>query len=246
MEKWRLLYSNLNDPYLNMAIEEALLVAVSEGKSPSTVRFWQNSRSALIGRSQNVIGEVNVEECGRHGVKIVRRFTGGGAVYQDLGNLNWTFVISGDSELYPATLSELYVFACNAVIEGLKNLNLDAKFIQPNSIFVKNKKVSGSAAYVKRKAALCHGTLLVHANIMILSKVLTKLRYEVTNIKDEMENGGSLSLHAIKDAILHSFERLYGVKVELGYLNKYEVYLSKLLYGEKYSKTSWNFKGTVP
>lgn len=245
MEKWRLLCSNLADPCLNMAIEEALLVAVSEGKSPSTMRFWRNSRSVFIGRSQNVVEEVNAEECGRHGVKIVRRFTGGGAVYQDLGNLNWTFVISGDSRFYPTTLSELYGFACNTVIEGLKSLNVDAKFIQPNSIFVKNKKVSGSAAYVKRKAALCHGTLLVHANTMLLSKVLTKLRYEVTNIKDEVENSSLISLHAIRDAILQSFERLYGVEVELGCLNKYEVYLSRLLYREKYSKASWNFKRTT-
>lgn len=247
MEKWRLICSNLNDPYLNMAIEEALLIAVSNGKSPSTLRFWQNSRSVVIGRSQNVIEEVNLEECKRYGVEIVRRFTGGGAVYHDLGNLNWTFVIRGDSKFYPSTLSELYERACNTMVKGLKDyLNINAEFIRPNSIFIGNKKVSGSAAYVKKGAALCHGTLLIHANLMILTKVLTRLRYNVTNIRNETENSNLGSLQAIKNAILQSFRRLYGVEIEPGYLSKYEATLSKLLYREKYSKTSWNLKGTIP
>ncbi|MBS7605650.1 MAG: lipoate--protein ligase family protein [Candidatus Bathyarchaeia archaeon] len=243
MEKWRLLHSNFNDPYLNMAIEEAILIAVDEGKSPSTLRFWRNSRSVILGRSQNIIDEVNIEECERHRVKVVRRFTGGGAVYQDLGNLNWTFIISRDSELYPNAFSELYEFACNIVIGGLKDLGVNAEFIRPNSIFVKNKKISGLAAYIKRKAVLCHGTLLVHANLRILSKVLFKLRYEVTNIRDELENNSPVSMSAIKDAILHNFERRYKIEVKPGSLNTYEISLSKSLYEWKYRRDSWNFKG---
>ncbi|MBS7646478.1 MAG: biotin/lipoate A/B protein ligase family protein [Candidatus Bathyarchaeia archaeon] len=244
MEEWRILYSESNDPYLNMAIEEAILTAVNEGKSPSTVRFWRNSRSVILGRSQNVDEEVNIKECEKYKVQILRRFTGGGTVYQDLGNLNWTFVISRYSKFYPESFSELYEFSCNAVIEGLKEIGIDAEFRPPNSIWLKNKKVSGLAAYIKRNAVLCHGTLLVYAEIKILSKVLSKPRYEVTNIKDELKEC-SISMDDIKHAILHGIEKTYKIKVNPGDLNAYESVLSKFLYKERYERKSWNFKGTT-
>lgn len=243
MEEWRLLRSNLSNPYLNMAIEEAILVSVNEGEAPSTLRFWRNSRSVVLGRSQNVSDEVNIKECKRYGVKIIRRFTGGGAVYQDLGNLNWTFIISRESEFCPNTLSELYEFACNIVIEGLKDLGVDARFIRPNSIFVRNRKVSGLAAYIKRNAVLCHGTLLIHSNLKILSKVLSRPRYEVTNIADEIKDGSLVTIRVIRDAILHSFKRQCRVRVKPGDLNLYEVLLSKSLCEGRYQRDSWNFWG---
>ncbi len=243
MEKWRLLNLEFNDPYLNMAIEESILLAVNEGASPNTIRFWRNIKSVVMGRSQNLADEVNVEACKRHEVKILRRFTGGGTVYQDLGNLNWTFVISCYSKLYPKTLSDLYDSTCKVVIEGLKYLDADVEFKPPNSIWVKGKRVSGSAAYIKKNAALCHGTLLIDADLAILSKVLSRPRYPVTNIKNELKKHKFASVFGIQRAILRGFKKLYQIEVELGKLSEYEKELFRLLCEKKYKKRSWNFKG---
>jgi lipoate-protein ligase A len=243
MEKWRLLNLGFNDPYLNMAIEESILLAVNEGLSPNTIRFWRNTKSVVIGRSQDVLDELNVEACRIYGVKIVRRFTGGGTVYHDLGNLNWTIVISYNSKLYPKTLSDLYNSTCKIVIEGLKYLGVNAEFKQPNSIWVKGKKISGVAAYVKKNAALSHGTLLIDADLAILSKVLSHLCYPVTNIKNELKKPKFALMPSIQRAILGVFKKLYQTEFELGKLSEYEKELSKLLYETKYKKSSWNFKG---
>jgi lipoate-protein ligase A len=246
MEKWRLLNLEFKDPILNMAIEESILLAVNEGVSPNTIRFWKNIKSVVIGRSQNIADEVNVEACKRYGVKILRRLTGGGTVYQDLGNLNWTFVISCYSKLYPKTLSDLYYSSCRVVIEGLKYLGLDAEFKPPGSILVRDKKVSGSAAYFKKNAALCHGTLLIDANLTILSKVLSRPRYQVTNIKNELKKHKFSSVSTIQRTILRGFKKLYQIEVELGKLSEYEIELFRLLYKKKYKKNSWNLKGMTP
>lgn len=243
MEKWRLLRLTSSDPYLNMAIEEAVLIAVNEGKSPSTVRFWRNARSVVLGRSQNIAEEVNIRECEKHGVRVVRRFTGGGAVYQDFNNLNWTFVISRHSKLFPENFSQLYRLTCMAVIEGLKDLCVNAEFKQPNSIWIKNKKVSGLAAYIKRNAALCHGTLLVNTDINILSKVLSSPRYQVTNIRNELKDNVSISMFTIERAILRGFQNLYKIQVKPKGLSEYESSISRSLYEEKYRENFWNFKG---
>jgi lipoate-protein ligase A len=226
-----------------MAIEESILLAVNEGLSPNTIRFWRNAKSVVIGRFQNVTNEVNVEACKVYGVKILRRFTGGGAVYQDRGNLNWTFVISCHSKLYPKTLSDLYDSTCKVVIEGLKHLGVNAEFKPPNSIWVEGKKISGSAAYIKMNAALCHGTLLIDTDLTILSKALSRPRYPVTNIKNELKNHKLASISNIQRTILRSFEKLYRIEVEFGDLSEYEKELSKLLYKEKYKRGLWNFKG---
>jgi lipoate-protein ligase A len=243
MERWRLLNLEFNDPYLNMAIEESILLAVNEGLSPNTIRFWRNAKSVVIGRFQNVTDEVNVEACKVYGVKILRRFTGGGTVYHDCGNLNWTFVISYHSKLYPKTLSDLYDSTCKVVIEGLKYLGVEAEFKPPNSILVKGKKISGLAAYIKKNAVLCHGTLLIDADLAILSKVLSQPRYQVTNIKNELKNYKFASISSIQKAILRDFRKLYRIKVGHGKLSEYEKELSRLLHEKKYLKNSWNFKG---
>jgi lipoate-protein ligase A len=243
MEKWRLLCLKTSDPHLNMAIEEAVLIAVNEGKSPSTVRFWRNARSVVLGRSQNIADEINIKECERHGVRVVRRFTGGGAVYQDFSNLNWTFVISRNSKLFPENFSTLYKLTCMAVIEGLKDLYLNAEFKQPNSIWIGDKKVSGLAAYIKRNAALCHGTLLVNTDINMVSKVLLRPRYPVTNIRNELKDNGVVSIFTIERAILRGFQKLYKIQVKPKRLSKYESSISRSLYEEKYGKNFWNLKG---
>jgi lipoate-protein ligase A len=243
MEDWRILDLEYPDPYLNMAIEESILLVANEGLAPNTIRLWRNPRSVVIGRFQNVADEVDLKVCAKHGIKVVRRFTGGGTVYHDYGNLNWTVIVKKDSSLYPKMLLEIYKAMSNAVIEGLKSLKVHTRFKPPNIIEIGSKKISGLAAYVKRNAALCHGTLLVHADLNVLSKVLLRPRATVTTLQNELRERISISL--AKEAIFCGFNELYGIEANPEKLNKYEKRIAETLYQEKYKRDEWNFKGNL-
>ena len=98
MEKWRLIDTSFSDEApLNLAIEEAIfLEKINREVSPSTIRFWRNRKAVILGYSQKTHSEINLRTCREMNVQVVRRFTGGGAVYQDFGNLNYSIVIRND------------------------------------------------------------------------------------------------------------------------------------------------------
>ena len=240
MEEWRVLDSRSFNPYRNMAIEEAVLLAVNEAKVPNTIRFWRNRQSVIIGRSQKIEEEVNLDKCRKLGVRILRRFTGGGAVYHDLGNLNWSIVVNRSSKLYPKTILEIYKEACGVIVKSLRCLGVNAEFEEPNAIMLAGKKVSGSAAYIKKNAALCHGTLLINTNLTTLNEVLARPRYVVTNIKNE--GGSSFSISLLKKMILLNLSKLYQIELKSGSLSPYEIELASLLEA-KYRSKLWNFEG---
>ncbi|MHA1711881.1 MAG: lipoate--protein ligase family protein [Candidatus Freyarchaeota archaeon] len=206
-----------------------------------------------------VFREVNLEVCTEYGLTIVRRFTGRGTVYHDLGNLNWTVVVDRNHMLVPRVPAEIYRVVSNAIIEGIKLLGMNAEFKPPNVIQIREKKISGLAAYVKKNAILCHGTLLVDADLDILSKVLkvdhkfcgqtlSRLRsssshVEVTTLRHELNSRLPISL--VKESILLGFDKLYNITPKLGKLNDYEEEMAQTLYHEKYARKEWNFRGKL-
>src|SRR6266568_1343776 len=102
LETWRLVDHEYRDnPYMNLAVEEAIPRMVGEGKAPSTVRFWHNSNTIVIGCFQSAKLEVNMQACKETGPEIVRRFTGGGAVDHDSGNLNYAISLRKGHRLVP-------------------------------------------------------------------------------------------------------------------------------------------------
>src|SRR5881628_1017661 len=103
LETWRLVDLEYRDnPFMNLAVEEAIPRMVGEGKAPSTVRFWHNSNTIVLGCFQSAELEVNFEECKETGTKVVRRFTGGGAVYHDGGNLNYAISLRRGHRIVPS------------------------------------------------------------------------------------------------------------------------------------------------
>src|SRR2546428_13913585 len=101
-ETWRLIDVEYpDDPFMNMSVEEAIPRAVGEGKAPSTVRFWHNSNTIVLGCFQSSNLEVNFDACKETGTEVVRRFTGGGAVYHDAGNLNYAISLKKGHPLVP-------------------------------------------------------------------------------------------------------------------------------------------------
>lgn len=253
MEEWRLLdVETATNAAINMAIDEAIFLARTEKAVPPTIRFWRNGRAAVIGYSQTVAAEVNLELCEREDVQVVRRFSGGGAVYHDLGNLNYTIVPDADHGLIRGLdVAESYRVLCSGVIEGLEEFGVAANFKPLSDIFIGDKKVSGSAQLRKRGTVLHHGTLLVDADLDTLMRVLdvpqekirdrrtTSVRKPVTRLTDEVSH--EIDLTVLKKALIQGFEKAFSVRLMPNKLTSVEEETAQNLYSSKYSQREWNF-----
>ena len=212
----------LNDsknPRFNLALEEYVLKYLDSDED--FVLLWQNENSVIIGRNQNTLEEINPDVVKKHDVNVVRRITGGGAVYHDDGNLNFSFITKMKDNLND------YRKFTKPVIEGLNNLGVPAEFQGRNDIVVEDKKISGNAQSFYKDKMLHHGTILFDANLPFVAEVLNvkadkikskgikSNRSRVTNIlpylKEEVSMGQfkkTLLEHLLgtKDIVKHVYE----------------------------------------
>jgi lipoate-protein ligase A len=185
----RYIINNSTNPFFNIALEEYCLMHVDPGED--YFLLWQNEPSIIIGRNQNTLEEINRRFVKERGIKVVRRISGGGAVYHDLGNLNFTFI----SRVEPGRPINFSVFA-NPIINVLRELGVDATLAGRNDIVAYGKKISGNAQRLYRRKFLHHGTLLFDVNIedlaealnvsadKIKSKGIKSIRSRVGNIRE--------------------------------------------------------------
>lgn len=161
------------DPHLNLAVEEYLFRHSEE----DIFMLWQNSPTVVVGKNQNAYAEVNTEYAKEHGINIVRRITGGGAVYHDLGNLNYTFITSVEK-----AKALDYEYFTRPIIDALENLGLTATLSGRNDLECNGKKFSGNAQFTSNGRILHHGTLLFDTNVEEMSSALRvdkeKLEYK--------------------------------------------------------------------
>lgn len=175
------------NPYFNLALEEYVLKHLDI--DDSILILWQNEPTVVVGRNQNTIEEINTKYVKDKDIHVVRRLSGGGAVYHDLGNLNFTFIVedTGDS------VNNFEKFT-KPVIKALKELDIIAAFSGRNDITIEEKKFSGNAQYYYRNRLLHHGTILFNSNLDVVqealkvkidkikSKGIKSVRSRVTNI----------------------------------------------------------------
>lgn len=167
------------DPAYNLALEEYLLELSKKTKS-SYVMFWQNRPSVIVGRFQNTAEEVNRELAEASQIPVVRRMTGGGAVYHDLGNLNYSFIVAQDQ------LADFdWHMLTEPVIQTLRRLGVEVVRSGRNDLTVDDKKISGTAQQAVGGAILYHGTLLFDADLTRLSQILNckPAKYESKGVK---------------------------------------------------------------
>lgn len=177
------------DPRFNLALEEYVVKEMDPSKD--YLILWQNAPSVIIGRNQNTLEEINREYVEKHGINVVRRLSGGGAVYHDLGNLNYTFVTTSTDEI-----RNNFRRFTEPVIKALARLGVKAEHTGRNDITIDGKKFSGNAQYYYQDRVLHHGTILFDSDLERVQEVLTvradkiaskgikSVRSRVTNVVD--------------------------------------------------------------
>jgi len=251
-ETWRLLDVEYPNPYMNLALEEAIPLNVGKGESPNTVRFWRNSNAVVIGNFQSAEREVNPDRCNKHHTAVVRRFTGGGAVYHDLGNLNCSISVRRDHPLIEKDLGETFAKLWQGVIEGLRLLGARVRFEPPNGIQMNGRKIVGGAGALKSGFVFHHCSILVNSDLERLSEVLSSSESSVGELcvhsvkKDvstlSIELGRELTIADVKDSLRTGFEKAFAIRIAEGWTTAEERALAEKLYSEKYSTETWNFR----
>lgn len=230
------------NPYFNLAMEEYLL-NLNDGKK--YFLLWQNEPTVVVGRYQNTAEEINSEYVKENGIHVVRRITGGGAVYHDLGNLNYTFIIK-DAERKEFDFERFTL----PIIIALEKLGIKAELTGRNDITIDRKKISGNAQYIKQNKALHHGTLLFNSRIEELSKALRvtedkfqskgvkSVRARVTNISEYLPS--NIPISEFKELLLKHMFYEYTELVE-GYLGADDLNGINSIMKNKYMNWDWNF-----
>ncbi len=230
---------SFDDPLKNIAFEEALFELSREVYRESVARIWINPRSVIIGYSLDWCEEVYCEEAIKTRTPIIKRFTGGGAVYHDLGNINVSVAMfSGRTFM---DLEKIFSEATALIIDVLKELGLEAYVENLNDVVVKGYKVSGSSAAIRRSGYFYHSTLLVSADMVLLRRLIKPridrvLRGEVSFAK---YNPGNLSMFVdasvndVIETILRVMEKRFGY-VSKRRFSEEEIVFGEKLYREKY------------
>ena len=198
-----------HDPWRNLATEECLLARCRQGDA--LLYLWQNAHTVVIGRHQNPWRECRAELLEQEGGTLARRITGGGAVFHDLGNLNFSFIAS--NEIYDLNRQ------LSVVLEAVKSLGVEAAFSGRNDILAEGRKFSGNAFARKAHASLHHGTLLVAADMPNLARYLqvSSAKMESKGIKSVQsrvvnlsELSSQVTIPALREALQRSFTAVYG------------------------------------
>ena len=229
-----------HDPAFNLALEEHLYRSVDEGH-PGYFLLWRNDPSIIVGRFQNTAQEVNRPFIEERGINVVRRISGGGAVYHDLGNVNYSFIVPNDE-------GAPFDFARHArpVIDALAKLGVAAESGGRNDLVIDGRKFSGSAQHMDRRRLLHHGTLLFDSDLSVLEQALNvdeekftskgfkSVRSRVTNILPMLPK--PISVSEFIDALRSS---LSGTGTYS--LDETHVAAIHRLRDEKYATWEWNW-----
>lgn len=190
------------DPAWNLAAEQYVFDHLP--KDRMYLMLWQNDNAIIIGKNQNTAAQINESFVRRHGIKVVRRLSGGGAVYHDLGNLNFTIIADADS------MEINFRLFCGPVIRALEKVGVKAELNGRNDMTIDGKKFSGNAQYMRGGRVMHHGTILFDSNPEILSGALQvdeeKIRAKgVQSVRSRVTN---VRPHLPQDLTLPEFRRI--------------------------------------
>ena len=230
-----------DDVYFNLALEEYIF---NNLKDDTYFMLWKNDSSIVLGKHQNVFEEINIKAIEQNNIKVARRNTGGGTVFHDRGNLNYSVITEYDKN----TLIDYNQFII-PVINALNSMGINAEKRRTSDIAIDGKKISGSAQSIKGNRALHHGTLLFDADLTMLhdllkttegkieSKSVKSVRSVVTNIKNHLSDT-AINIDEFQKLLI---DTMFSDKVDKYEITQEQIETIKELVENKYSKWEWNF-----
>jgi len=236
-----------SSPYYNLAFEEYVFEKLNVAKE--YFMLWQNDRTVVVGRYQNTTEEVNAQYVDEVGIHVVRRLSGGGAVYHDMGNLNYTFIVNQDK----APDFDFKIFT-RPVISVLNELGVEAEFAGRNDIVIQGKKCSGNSQYCKNGRILHHGTILLNSDLSMIeralpvnrqkieSKSVKSVRSRVTNVADFLDQ--ALSMDELKHRLIACVAK--DTWLEAGHISEADNRSIRELQSNKYQTWEWNYGSSLP
>lgn len=235
------------DPAFNLALEQYVFDALPRNKN--YFFLWQNDNAVIVGRHQNTMAEVNEEYIKEKRIRVVRRLSGGGAVYHDLGNLNFTYIQDASSGIQ----LDLGLF-CRPLAQAICSLGAHAVVNGRNDITIDGKKFSGNAQYVKDGRVMHHGTILFDSNLRTASAALTpdpekivakgvkSVRSRMTTLREQLP--GHITLEEFKSLLL---EKLFeGQKMGHYTLSVDDMSEIEALRRARYNTWEWNYGNSPP
>ena len=246
-----------------MAVDEAIFITTKEKNLSPTLRFYRWRPSAVsIGYAQNVGEEVNLKECKRLKMDVVRRYTGGGAIFHD-DELTYSFISKTDGYQHFDDLLASYKQVCWGIIKGLSELGISVKFREvrnklssrekvpcfmansKHDLMVNEKKVLGNAQRRTKEVFLQQGSLPLSYNFDLINRIFpgsNGFKNRATSISEILDQ--EISLEEIKEKLLFGFTSHFSVNFKEGTLSEEEQSLARKLFKEKYSSKEWTFKKT--
>ncbi len=242
-QEFRIIDTGVREGRANIAFDPALIELRQQELVPDTIRFMRFPPTALIGRHQDLSREIDLEFCAEQGIGIVRRLTGGGAIYLDEGQLGWELVFHRSS-LGIAHLQDLAAAICNAAAAGLRELGVAAKFRPRNDIEVDGRKISGTGGFFDGDILIYQGTVLVDMNAAQMVRALNIPEAKVA--KHELDTaeqrvvtlkellGDELpDLETIQAALIKGFETHLGLTAVAGEITDAEEALAARYFDEE-------------
>ncbi|MDR2068665.1 MAG: lipoate--protein ligase family protein [Spirochaetaceae bacterium] len=253
---FRLLYTGFHDGFYNMGLDEAVLEGVSRDQSPPTLRFYGWSPPAVsVGYFQGLEEEVDLAACKTRGVDVVRRISGGGAVFHH-AELTYSVIMADTHPLAGKTIRESYEGLCAGIVEGLALLGVPARFAPINDIIAGDRKISGNAQTRRMGCVLQHGTVILDLDVDLMFELLRVPREKmkgriIRDVKDRVTSLGALrpavSLPEAAAALAEGFRR--ALDLDYGPSRAFqaepasaETARARVLAAEKFASREWLHK----
>lgn len=233
--------NNTLNPYFNIACEEYLLKNFSQ----DYFLIWQNSPSVIVGKHQNTFAEVNRNFVTEKKLPVIRRTSGGGTVYHDLGNLNFTFITNVITERYIN-----FDYYIKPIIDLLSDLGITAILNSRNNLFISDKKITGTAAHIYKNRVIHHGTLLFSTSLEDLEKstesnetkyndkAIKSVRNAVTNVYDHLNS--KINIEIFRELLRSKITDYFEVNQKYNFTD-YDILNITNLVGSKYQTWEWNY-----
>lgn len=236
------LESPSRDPYFNLALEEYVFERMD--KSKSYFMLWQNDNTIVVGKYQNTAEEIDQAYVDAHGIRVARRLSGGGAVYHDKGNLNFTFIV--DRADAPGLNFKIFV---EPVIQALARFGVHAAFTGRNDLTIDGMKFSGNAQYARRGRLLHHGCIMLDSNLTSVADALRvkEAKFASKAVKSVRSRVTTINAHAPAPISMEDFKgalkecAMASGELEPCTLTEEDLAAVRKLRNEKYATWAWNY-----